>query len=98
MNVIAEYIEPAWQAISDFTGGVPLDSVDKNKVFLGHNGVLDSIGLVTFISAIEDQIMDKHGRHVPLATPEVFDHAESPFKTLSSLALYVTRRLNESLR
>jgi D-alanine--poly(phosphoribitol) ligase subunit 2 len=63
---------------------------DPNDARLyGRQGVLDSLGLVSLLAAIEQALEDEHGIQVTLADERAFSQARSPFRTVGSLAEYI---------
>lgn len=57
----------------------------------GDEGVLDSIGLVTMIVAVEQAIGDRYKLFVALADERAFSQKNSPFRTVDSLAEYAAQ-------
>jgi D-alanine--poly(phosphoribitol) ligase subunit 2 len=55
----------------------------------GRQGVLDSLGLVSLLAAIEQALEEDHGVQVTLADERAFSQARSPFRTVASLAEYI---------
>ena len=64
-------------------------------VLFGRDGCLDSLGLVTFIVAVETEIEDARGVTLLLADERAMSMAHSPFRTAGRLADYVAGRLAE---
>ena len=64
----------------------------------GANAALDSVGLLNFISAAEEQIIAVTGKKIQLVTPRALSARESPFRTLSSLAAYIDEQLQTGTR
>ena len=65
-----------------------LVAVDAKTPLFGREGVLDSLGLVTLIVALEQKIEDKYGVQVALADEKALSQLKSPFRTVGSLAEY----------
>jgi D-alanine--poly(phosphoribitol) ligase subunit 2 len=61
----------------------------------GCSGNLDSIGIVTFIVMLEQNIADKYGYLVTLADEKALSRRISPFLTVESLAEYLVEKLND---
>lgn len=59
----------------------------------GVDAVLDSVGLLNFITAAEEQITSVTGRKIALVTPRALAAPESPFRTLGTLAAYIDEQL-----
>jgi len=62
----------------------------------GRESKLDSLGLVNFIVAAEQQILETFEESVSLADEKALSQKNSPFKTVSSLAQYAYELLKES--
>jgi len=77
-------------------GEMDLDAEIKATAFsaetalFGRQGILDSIGLVTLIVAVEQGIEDQFGAAVSLADEKAFSQKSSPFLTVESLANYAS--------
>jgi D-alanine--poly(phosphoribitol) ligase subunit 2 len=52
----------------------------------GQEGILDSIGLVTLIVAVEQAIEDTFGVSISLADEKAMSQRHSPYRTIGSLA------------
>lgn len=59
----------------------------------GHDGVLDSMGLVTLIIAVEQAIEDEFEQSVALADEKALSQANSPYRSVESLAEYTASQL-----
>jgi acyl carrier protein len=70
---------------------------DAKTVLFGMDAALDSIALMTFIAAVEQQTQAVSGKTVQIVTPEALAMDESPFATLGSLAAYLDQRLTNSV-
>ena len=58
-------------------------------VLFGKDGKLDSIGLVTLLVIIEQNIEDEFGVNITLADERAMSQKHSPFKTIGTLADYI---------
>lgn len=61
---------------------------DNIKLF-GEQGVLDSIGLVSLILAIEENVRDELNLDILLANEKALSQKNSPFKDYKALSNYV---------
>lgn len=61
----------------------------ENAPLFGREGVLDSLGLVSFIVAVEQALDDSLGLAVTLADERAVSQRASPFRTIGTLADYV---------
>lgn len=61
----------------------------------GSEGVLDSIGLVTFIVSVEQELEDQLDINLTLADEKAASQKHSPFRTVGTLAAYTVQRIEE---
>jgi D-alanine--poly(phosphoribitol) ligase subunit 2 len=61
----------------------------REAPLFGHNGVLDSLGLVSFVVAVEQAIEIEIGVSLTLADEKAMSMRHSPFRTVGSLADYI---------
>ncbi len=64
----------------------------------GRNGVLDSLGLVSFVMAVEQSVESEFSVTVTLADEKALSQQNSPFQTIGSLADYIKNLLEEASR
>ena len=65
-----------------------------DTVLFGRSGQLDSLGLVSFIVAVEQNIQNDFGTDVTLADERALSQQNSPFKSIATLSEYVSVLLN----
>jgi len=73
---------------------IDINTLDQ-LVFYGTNGVFSSMGLVNFLSTIEDYIDDELDLQLTLASEKAISKKVSPFSSLSSLIDYITELVIE---
>jgi len=66
-----------------------------DTVLFGQGGALDSIGLVSFIVASEQKIAEETGASITLADERAMSQKNSPFRTVSALADYISTLIAE---
>ena len=66
----------------------------ETRIF-GRKGVLDSMGLVTLITDLEEKLEQEFGYSLILADDRAMSQEKSPFRSVSSLAEYVCMLLDE---
>lgn len=59
-----------------------------NTKLFGREGLLDSMGVVSLIVAVEQAIEDRHGVPVALADERALSQSEGPYRTIDTLAEY----------
>jgi acyl carrier protein len=64
----------------------------------GREGVLDSLGLVALVVAVEQAIEDAYGVSVSLADERALSEGKSPFRTIGTLADYAGRLIDGGAR
>ena len=67
------------------------------KLF-GSNSKLDSLGLVSFIVMVEQNVDDEFSVSLTLADERAMSQKNSPFRTLGSLIDYIEILLKEKIR
>lgn len=67
---------------------LPDGGLTPDTLLFGRNGILDSIGLVTFVIAVEQEIEERLGATVALTDEKAFSQKHSPFRTIAALAAY----------
>ena len=68
----------------------------EETTLFGRDGVLDSMGLVTLIVAVEQAIEDKYEASPGLADEKAMSQARSPYRTVGSLADYAVAQIKEA--
>ncbi len=72
------------QGVAQLDGIAP----DSHTPLFGESGVLDSVGLVSLVVAVEQAIEDEQGVQVSLADERALSQQNSPYRTVGSLASY----------
>jgi acyl carrier protein len=67
----------------------------EQTVLFGIGGVLDSLGLVNLIVAVEQRLEDELGTVVVLADEKAMAQKNSPFRTVATLVHYIAQQLDE---
>jgi acyl carrier protein len=70
----------------------PLES--DTRLF-GPKGALDSMGLVSLITDLEERIEDEYDISLILADERAMSQEKSPFRTVSTLAQYISMLLDD---
>ena len=65
-------------------------------VLFGKDGKLDSLGLVTLLVIIEQNIEDEFDVSITIADERAFSQKRSPFRTIGTLADYIDMLLREN--
>lgn len=74
--------------------GKALEKSPQTALF-GKGGGLDSLGLVSFIVEVEQQVEEALGVSITLADERAMSQQQSPFRTIESLARYVSLLVEE---
>ena len=67
----------------------------ENIKLFGGDGLLDSIGLVSYIVEVEEKLEDEYGFSIVLANEKAMSRRTSPFARISYLADYIVEVINE---
>lgn len=66
------------------------DGVGEGTLLFGDAGLLDSVGLVSLIVAVEQEIETDLDMSIVLADERAMSQANSPFRTIGALAAYAS--------
>lgn len=66
---------------------------DPATVLFGTNASIDSMALVSFIVAVEEQLLNELGIAMTLADDKAMSMERSPFRTLATFVDYVKGRI-----
>jgi acyl carrier protein len=75
-----------------------LPELGTETPLFGREGVLDSLGLVALVVAVEQAIEDEYGVSVSLADERALSEGKSPFRTIGTLADYAGRLIDGGAR
>jgi acyl carrier protein len=62
---------------------------DASTVLFGPGALLDSMGLVTLVVDVEQQVLQEYGLSVTLADDRAMSQRNSPFRTIGTLRDYI---------
>ena len=71
------------------------DGIEGDTPLFGGKGVLDSLGLVSFLISLEQKIEDNTGISLTIADEKAMSLKNSPFKTIGTLHNYLNTVINE---
>ena len=78
-------------ALKEVVDNGEADTAEEAEVdtpLFGRNGLLDSLGLVSLVVAVEQAIEDRFGVALSLADEKALSQTQSPYRTIASLAAY----------
>jgi D-alanine--poly(phosphoribitol) ligase subunit 2 len=71
------------------------DSIGEETRLFGSKGLLDSLGLVTVVCEVEQEVSDQLDVIISIADDRAMSLERSPFRTVGMLADYVLTLLDE---
>jgi len=91
-------VQVIFKAVEEVNGQLPknkqLEQSTKTVLF-GRDGKLDSLGLVTLLVIIEQNIEDEFNVNITIADERAMSQKHSPFRTVGTLANYIDILLKE---
>lgn len=93
-DIVSLIIETAKELGEDEIG-VDSELTADTQLF-GDGGVLDSMGLVSLVIAVEEAIADRFDTTVGLADEKALSQANSPYRTVGTLADYAAAQMQEA--
>ncbi len=88
----ARLVDIVVSAVRDYAasvGGGRVAEISGSTALFGPRGALDSIGLVSVLVALEQELGEAHGLAVSLMDERAMSRERSPFRTPETLADYV---------
>lgn len=76
--------------------GAPSADLGPDTDLFTKGGLLDSMGIVSLIVAIEQAIEDEYGASIALADERALSQTAGPYRTIRTLAEYATSVLEAS--
>ena len=93
MNVDVEKIREAIDEVIDDMNSMSAEEIPIQRagdaILFGHNGSLDSLRLVHFIVAVEQEIAQTFDIQITLASDDAMSRQRSPFRTIDGLIEYI---------
>jgi acyl carrier protein len=89
-------MKTVYAAIDDFNDSVEEDEkIEKAAatILFGKGAVLDSLGFVNLIVAIENRVDDDFDQLITIVDQEAMESGDNPFETVDSLVKYLTKKL-----
>ena len=89
-------IKTILETINEYNGGLSKNdqiSSDLGSSIYGGSSNLDSMGLVSFIVGLEQNIEDKFDQSISLADEKAMSQKSSPYQNINSLADYILKLL-----
>lgn len=76
----------------------PVDTaptLDENTRIFGKDGSFDSLQLVNLLIEVEQRVNERYGTIISIADDRAMSQERSPFRTIGSLADYVSMLISE---
>jgi|ETNmetMinimDraft_27_1059897.scaffolds.fasta_scaffold87923_2 acyl carrier protein len=90
---ISELINLSINQLNDQGGGNYLIGTSPEDDLFGGNSPLDSLGLVSFLVILEQNIQDTFEKSITIADEKALSFKNSPFKKIGTLADYISTLL-----
>lgn len=75
----------------ELDGVEPDGPIDEGSTLIGENALVDSLGLVNVIIEVEQVLLTDYGVAVTVVDERAMSMSQSPFRTVGTLAEYVTQ-------
>lgn len=93
-QLIERIVETARDYAATLPDGAPTTMTAETTLF-GTGGIFDSIGLVSVIADLEDQVNDETHSTITIADERALSAERSPFRSVGALADHVLALLEE---
>ncbi|HYF03948.1 MAG TPA: acyl carrier protein [Patescibacteria group bacterium] len=81
-------------SISEFEKSFSI-KIEQDTALYGDSGSLDSLGLVQFLAILEQNLEEKTGGIVTIASEKAVSQKNSPFRSIATLQEYIIDILSE---
>ena len=88
----AQIVEIAEELIAEDDLDVPGGLTHETRLF-GKDGILDSMGLVSLVVAVEQAIEESFGIQIRLADERALSQRRSPYRSIRTLAEYAENEI-----
>tara|TARA_B110000879_G_C11176007_1_gene515968 strand:+ start:1211 stop:1534 length:324 start_codon:yes stop_codon:yes gene_type:complete len=95
MKNILDTVLDSLKDLGSENGNVNLINANAKTKLFGENGNLDSMGLVIFISDLEELIDEEFGKNLTLADDRAMSQKTSPFRNVETLCKHIEILLSE---
>ena len=89
LELIKEVLREGLNETDDEFRKLAISQADEDTRLFGSDGLLDSMGVVILLSDLEEQLEEKHGVMISLASDSTMSKSRSPFRNVRSLAKYI---------
>lgn len=69
--------------------------LEEDTRLFGKEGLLDSMGIVSLVVALEQAIEDKYGASIALADERALSQTKGPYRTVGALADYAAKVMED---
>lgn len=92
-NKIVEIISDSIEDINESGNDITFNGIETE--LMGGKSALDSLGLVSLIIQIEQKIEDEYNVNIIIADEKAMSLRNSPFRTVSTLANYIEKLIED---
>ena len=99
MQRFEKVVQAIYKAIEEVNAALPGDKkivTSMETMLYGREGQLDSLGLVSFIVAVERNLSKEFGLKMKLDDEHTVSHHSSPFISVRALANFIMTRLEDN--
>jgi len=76
--------------------GIPIpDPLNESTPLIGYQSVVDSLGLVTLVTEIEQKLDEQYDACIILADDQAMSQKNSPFQTIQSLTDHIASLIQQ---
>jgi len=92
LNIVVSSLKDTLEMVNS---EVDPETVGPETRLVGHTAVLDSMGLVSLILDIEQQVNDEYDVLIILADERAMSQKQSPFRSVATLTEYICQLVTE---
>ena len=88
-EIAAIVVDCYTRALAERGSGTTGAAIDDETTLFGSDAELDSMGLVSLVLDVEEQLADRLGLEITIMDDKALSRRRSPFRTIGALTAYV---------
>jgi hypothetical protein len=93
MSVIAKLIDETIDEVNELTSPDRRIAKLSETVIVGQGSTLDSLGVVNFLTALEEKVAVSTGRSVSLLNEDTLTNPDGPLRTIAMIERYIADQI-----
>jgi acyl carrier protein len=95
-GIMSEILQSIYETVEEVNRQLPDEQQlqkSPNTIIVGHGGVLDSLGVINFLVALEDTFSRETGSAITLLDEEIISEPDGLLKTIGHIEQFIASKL-----